>query len=152
MTSSIPSGRKAARFWTPLRTALTLMVFSLLAAFGVSSCNSQPGDVSRGNANANAPTVKMTVNSGNPSRPADAGTPGSDPANPTANLTPLPDPVLNEQFETLDGKAFKLSDLKGKVLVIDLWATWCGPCRYEVPHLVELQKEFGPRGFEVIGL
>jgi thiol-disulfide isomerase/thioredoxin len=52
----------------------------------------------------------------------------------------------------MDGKAFKLADLKGKVLLIDLWATWCGPCRSSTPELVNLQKEFGSKGFEVIGL
>jgi thiol-disulfide isomerase/thioredoxin len=36
--------------------------------------------------------------------------------------------------------------------VIDLWATWCGPCRYEVPELVKIQQEYGPRGVEVVGL
>jgi thiol-disulfide isomerase/thioredoxin len=52
----------------------------------------------------------------------------------------------------VDGATFRLSDYKDKVVVLDLWATWCGPCRLEVPHLVELQKEYGGKGVEVIGL
>jgi thiol-disulfide isomerase/thioredoxin len=45
-----------------------------------------------------------------------------------------------------------LSDYKGKVVVLDFYATWCEPCRAETPHLVRLQNEFGPKGFQVIGL
>ena len=124
-------------FWTPLRSALTLTALALLATFGVSSCNSSE------NASGPPPPV-VTVNSSNsanaPKKPA--------PVGPTV----MPAIALDTELEALDGKAFKLADLKGKVLVIDLWATWCGPCRYEVPELVQLQKEFGPRGFEVIGL
>jgi thiol-disulfide isomerase/thioredoxin len=50
-----------------------------------------------------------------------------------------PDAVLTG----LDGKTFKLSDLRGKVVFLDLWATWCGPCRMEMPHLEKLHKELG---------
>jgi thiol-disulfide isomerase/thioredoxin len=45
-----------------------------------------------------------------------------------------------------------LSDYRGKVVVLDFYATWCEPCRVETPHLVRLQNEFGPKGFQVIGL
>jgi Thiol-disulfide isomerase and thioredoxins len=45
-----------------------------------------------------------------------------------------------------------LSDYKGKVVVLDFYATWCEPCRVETPHLVRLQNEFGPKGLQVIGL
>jgi thiol-disulfide isomerase/thioredoxin len=45
-----------------------------------------------------------------------------------------------------------LSAYKGKVVVLDFYATWCEPCRAETPHLVRLQNEFGPKGFQVIGL
>jgi thiol-disulfide isomerase/thioredoxin len=45
-----------------------------------------------------------------------------------------------------------LANYKGKVVVLDFYATWCEPCRAETPHLVRLQNEFGPKGFQVIGL
>ncbi len=64
----------------------------------------------------------------------------------------LKDGVLQEEVKTLDGKSLRLGDYAGKVVVLDIWATWCGPCRREIPHLVELSKEYGGRGVEVIGL
>lgn len=46
----------------------------------------------------------------------------------------------------------KLADYKGKVIVLDFYATWCEPCRAETPHLVNLQKQYGDKGLQVIGL
>lgn len=51
-----------------------------------------------------------------------------------------------------DGRRVRLEDLRGQVVVLDFWATYCPPCREEIPHLVKLQKEYGPKGFKVIGL
>lgn len=51
-----------------------------------------------------------------------------------------------------DGRRATLEDLRGQVVVLDFWATYCPPCREEIPHLVRLQKEFGPQGLKVIGL
>src|SRR5438045_4857849 len=48
-------------------------------------------------------------------------------------------------------RAAKLSDYKGKVVVLDFYATWCEPCRAETPQLVQLQKDYGPSGLQVIG-
>ncbi len=54
--------------------------------------------------------------------------------------------------QTPDGKPFRLADYKGKVVLLNFWATWCGPCRVEIPDLIALQEKYGPKGFVVVGL
>jgi thiol-disulfide isomerase/thioredoxin len=51
-----------------------------------------------------------------------------------------------------DGRRVRLEDLRGQVVVLDFWATYCPPCREEIPHLVKLQKQHGPQGLKVVGL
>ena len=52
----------------------------------------------------------------------------------------------------LDGSNFDLAARRDKVVLLNVWATWCGPCRYEIPELQAIHNRFGPRGFEVIGV
>src|SRR2546426_6776865 len=52
----------------------------------------------------------------------------------------------------LNGKIVNFSDFRGHVLILDFWATWCAPCRVEIPHFVELQKQYGAKGLAVIGV
>ena len=61
-------------------------------------------------------------------------------------------PNNNGTFAVANNQAAKLSDYKGKVVVLDFYATWCEPCRAETPRLVQLQKDYGPSGLQVIGL
>jgi thiol-disulfide isomerase/thioredoxin len=56
------------------------------------------------------------------------------------------------QLQTLDGKNLKLSDLRGKAVLLNFWATYCGPCKVEMPWFVELQKQYGPQGFQIVGV
>jgi thiol-disulfide isomerase/thioredoxin len=51
-----------------------------------------------------------------------------------------------------NGKTLKLSDLKGKAVALNFWATWCEPCKIEMPWLVELQKKYGPQGLQIVGV
>ncbi len=56
------------------------------------------------------------------------------------------------ELRALDGKNLKLSDLRGKAVLLNFWATYCGPCKIEMPWFVELQKEYGPQGFQIVGV
>jgi thiol-disulfide isomerase/thioredoxin len=60
--------------------------------------------------------------------------------------------LLNMGWEQGDGKRFVFSEYKGKVLILDFYATWCTPCRDSVPHLIGLQKKFEDQGLRVVGL
>src|SRR5258707_8346576 len=67
-------------------------------------------------------------------------------------LAALPESVLKRQLTALDNGSFSLADFSGKIVVVNLWATWCGPCRREVPEYEKVRKEFAGRGVEFIGL
>jgi cytochrome c biogenesis protein CcmG/thiol:disulfide interchange protein DsbE len=53
---------------------------------------------------------------------------------------------------TPDGKDLQLSSYRGKVILLDFWATWCDPCREEIPHFVELQQKYSDHGLQIIGV
>jgi len=113
---------------TPFRVATTLIVLTLVVVFA--SCNS----------NEVAPTATT------PARPAD---PRSAPG---TVLNSVPPNVMEAELKAADGSPLKLSNYSGKVLLVNLWATWCGPCQLETPELVKLHKEFQSRGVEMVGL
>ena len=77
----------------------------------------------------------------------------SSPPPTTLPMPPLTgNSLLTMGWEQTDGKRVIFSDYKGKVLVLDLYATWCVPCRESIPHLIGLQKDFQSRGLQVVGL
>lgn len=140
MSSEKKSPVNNKRFWSSRRVIATFFVLSLIAAFGVSSCHS----------NDESPTT-----AGKPGEQPVSVTKGLPPA-PASNappvLLPLPASVRDAQLTAIDGSAFRLADFSGKVLLVNLWATWCGPCRQEMPELVKLYKEYKSQGLEVVGL
>lgn len=61
-----------------------------------------------------------------------------------------PEPDL--KLKDIDGKDVSLAGLKGKVVFVNFWATWCDPCRVEIPWLIAMQTKYGPKGFTVVGI
>jgi thiol-disulfide isomerase/thioredoxin len=118
------------KFWTWGRLCSTAIVLTLMA-IAVSSCNSN--DVT--------PTTTTPSSSDSSAR------------NPTGSvLDSLPPNVLEAELRASSGSTIRLADYSGKVLLVNLWATWCGPCRLETPELVKLHKEYQSRGVEMVGL
>ena len=106
----------AIKFLTPLRIVATLFVLVLVAALGVSSCDS-------------------------------TGSGGR-----SSILPAVPAIVFDTEMRLTNGESIKIANYSGKVLLVNLWATWCGPCRMETPELVRLHREYQPRGVEFFGL
>ena len=69
-----------------------------------------------------------------------------------AELSALPASLLQRPLKSLDKGSFRLADFDGKVVVVNLWASWCGPCRSEVPEYEKVRKEYAGRNVEFIGL
>jgi len=140
-----PQSRQPGKnFWTTPRLALTFVALALLAAFGISSCGGTPKDTT-GNtsanpaaSNGNKPTVTVRQSAPTPAPPAEPMV--------------LPASLRDATLKDIDGKSLKLSDYSGKVLIVNMWATWCGPCRQETPELIKLRQDYKSKGLEVIGL
>ena len=119
-----------------LFTKIVLLVALSIAFSGLTACtntaSTQKGPVDN---SATAPSVgKNTVVTEKSEFPA------------------APVGIIQANIKLLDGSTFKLADKKGKTLLVNMWATWCGPCVAEMPHLVEMQDKYRDQGFEVIGL
>jgi len=61
-------------------------------------------------------------------------------------------PAPEVTFKDLDGKAVPLSQYKGKVVLVNFWATWCEPCQVEIPWLIEMQQKYSSKGFTILGV
>ncbi len=61
-------------------------------------------------------------------------------------------PAPDFELKSLDGKLVKLSDFKGKGVLLNFWATWCSPCKIEMPWFIELQKNYAAQGLQVVGV
>lgn len=119
-------------------TNLALFVCLAIAFSGLTNCS-----------NAVPPEKGPIDESPQASSNAPANT---EPEKKKSDYPPIATAVAQADIKNLDGTTFKIADKRGKVLLLNMWATWCGPCRSEMPTLVKMQDEHRERGFEVIGL
>ncbi len=127
--------------WTMQRVISVAASLVMISALGIISYNI--GDLVPV-ATATTPTPV------NANAPAPTSAPAVTDAPPA--WTDLPPEVALAPLKDANGASFKLADFFGKVVVVNFWATWCGPCRREIPELIKLHKEFQSRGVEMIGL
>ena len=118
-----------------LRRSALVIPLGLILLTGI-ACNRQTDDVAnRPLGTAGAPDTLFQV----------------PPEGVTLRLVDTPAPVGQLEMETLAGETIHMSDLTGKVVLVNFWATWCGPCREEIPFLVELAKQY-PEQLLIIGV
>ena len=120
-------------FWTPGRVLISLIVLGSIIAYGWSKWESK----------------KVATNSNPANRAANAP---ADANNPPPAFVSLPQDLRDTKLQTLDGESLKLADFADKVMIVNIWATWCGPCRLEMPELVKFDNEYRSRGLVVLGL
>jgi thiol-disulfide isomerase/thioredoxin len=139
MALSKHSSSSGQSFWTSGRVVLTLVAFGLIGALGLSSCNSN--EVAT---NSNAPSNRPVNTPPPPTNTA--------PSQPPPAFVNLPAGLRDTTVQTLDGGSLKLADFNDKVVILNIWATWCGPCRQEMPELVKMSNEYKARGLVVLGI
>ncbi len=137
--------------------AIVVTVLAALAGFAAVYVTLGGNDNARQVSSAPVqPIPGQSVRSATPSATPNAAVPGQDKLN-TGEMAAF---VFKKEPETLPEVAFSdgkgqprtLKDWQGRVVLLNLWATWCAPCRKEMPALASLQKELGSEGFEVVAL
>lgn len=102
---------------------------------------------------SNTASTQKAVNDENPAvaNSAETVANAAPAAGKSSEYPPLPEKVAQAEFKTLEGETTNIDNFKGNVVLLNLWATWCGPCRKEMPELVAMENEFKNKNFKVVG-
>lgn len=119
---------------------LFVFVGLTLAISSLNSCSRSSATGNNANSNSNANSASSSTNANAYSSIA------------SVDYPPLASALTDAEFDQIDGSKFKVGDNKGKVLLLNIWGIWCGPCRAEMPELVRLQDQYWDQGLEIVGI
>lgn len=122
-----------------------LIPLLFLAAFAANAASQSGRKITRSPTQTEPPVQAPAWSQPEPAPPAVR-------ADVWSELNVLPESLLQRSLKSLDKGSFRLADFDGKVIVVNLWASWCGPCRSEVPEYEKVRKENAGRNVEFIGL
>lgn len=129
--------QKNNRRW-PLLSTLLAVGICALASSPLIACSSQSGKGQSNTPNAVAKDSPAKLS--------------NQSASDQAASKPKATTAIDFELQDLSGKPIKLSDYRGRIVLVNFWATWCGPCQFEIPVFVKLKRQYQKRGFEVIGI
>ena len=132
------------RLWALVLGALILSVAAIYGDSGNSSAARQSG---RRAPDQPQPNVPISAPGENPPPPVRLSVTPS-----PREMTALPEEIMSAELQSLDGAPFRLTDFRGRVVILNLWATWCGPCRQEIPHFNELRRRYPDSRLQIVGL
>jgi thiol-disulfide isomerase/thioredoxin len=136
--------------WDDVRDLMKAIVWNFILfvalAFAISSLTGCGGT-----ANTSVNNLTATANANRAETPSNSTPEVAQEKTPSEYPALKPD-IAQAELTAMDGSTFKIADKKGKVILINLWATWCGPCLSEMPSFVKMQETYGPQGFEILGL
>lgn len=141
------------------KTFTVLTVFIALAVIfyvGVRNYEAHQADKQRqALADAASQLALQPDSSGKPTAPGANAAPSADADTPDNAMPPNPllgKPAPGFTLVDLQGKKVSLADYKGRPVMVNFWATWCGPCKFEIPWLTQLRTQYAPQGFEILGV
>ncbi len=143
------------RFYSEQAITKTILILFLLISTLGAACQQTTliGQANKKARTSNTPTTPdNAANTEETSTNANATDIANQPTDENPIYPTVPAEFMQVKMKTLDGKVFKLEDYKGKVLIVNFWASWCGPCRMEMPELVKISNEYKEKGVEVVGL